>query len=43
MLYNRLTDDSSQVKLNINLSSGEYIITSAYNGSNIANKITITP
>ena len=28
-------------ELNINLMSGEYIITSSYNGFNIANKITI--
>jgi len=27
--------------LNINLMAGEYIITSSYNGCNIANKITV--
>ena len=41
VFYNRLTDGNGQAKLNINLMAGEYIITSSYNGSNIANKITI--
>ena len=41
VFYNRVTDASGQAKLNINLMSGEYIITSSYNGANIANKITI--
>ena len=41
VLYNRLTDSSGQAKLNINLMPGEYIITSSYNGTNIANKITV--
>ena len=41
VFYNRVTDSSGQAKLNINLPSGEYIITSSYNGTNIANKITI--
>jgi hypothetical protein len=43
VLYNRITDSEGHAKLNINLSAGEYIITSSYNGSNVANKITITP
>ena len=43
VMYNRVTDSSGQALLNINLPSGEYIITSSYNGANIANKITITP
>ena len=43
VLYNRLTDSDGKAKLNINLPAGEYIITSSFNGSNIANKITITP
>ena len=42
VFYNRITDSSGQAKLNINLMAGEYIITSSYNGCNIANKITIT-
>ena len=42
VFYNRITDSNGQAKLNINLMAGEYIITSSYNGSNIANKITIT-
>ncbi|MER2014620.1 MAG: hypothetical protein ABS871_08375, partial [Methanobrevibacter sp.] len=41
VFYNRLTDSSGQAKLNINLLPGEYIITSSYDGANIANKITI--
>ena len=41
VLYYRSTDSSGQAKLNINLPVGEYIITSSYNGVNIANKITI--
>ena len=42
VLYIRYTDSSGQAKLYINLMAGEYIITSSYNGANIANKITIT-
>ena len=41
VFYNRLTDSSGQAKLNINLLPGEYIITSSYDGANIANKITV--
>ena len=41
-LYNRLTNSKGQAALNIRLIPGEYIITSSFNGSNIANKITIT-
>ena len=40
--YNRLTDSNGQAALNIRLPAGEYIITSSFNGANIANKITIT-
>ena len=43
VFYNKVTDSFGQAKLNIRLPSGEYIITSSYNGANIANKITITP
>ena len=41
VLYNRITDGGGIARLNINLMAGEYIITSSYNGTNIANKITI--
>ena len=43
IFYNRITGSNGQAKLNIRLIPGEYIITSNYNGANIANKITITP
>ena len=39
--YNRTTDSDGVAKLNIELMPGEYIITSSYNGFNIANTITI--
>ena len=39
--YDKKTDDNGQAALKINLPTGEYIITSSYNGSNVANKITI--
>ena len=42
ILYNKLTDSNGQAALNIRLPPGEYIITSSFNGANIANKITIT-
>ncbi|MBR5954892.1 MAG: hypothetical protein IK021_05760 [Methanobrevibacter sp.] len=42
VLYNRTTDINGEAKLSINLQSGEYLITSSYNGYNIANKITIS-
>ena len=42
ILYKRLTDDEGIAGLNINLMVGKYIITSSYNGANIANTITIT-
>lgn len=42
VFYNKTTDSNGQAKLNINLMPGEYIITSSYNGTNIANKITVT-
>ena len=41
VFYNRLTDSGGVAKLNIRLMAGQYIITSSYNGCNIANKITI--
>ena len=42
VLYKRTTDDNGQAKLNINLPYGKYIITSSYNGCNVANNITVT-
>ena len=42
VFYNRVTGSDGIARLNINLMPGEYIITSSYNGSNIANTITIT-
>ena len=42
VFYERTTDASGIARLNINLMPGEYIITSSYNGSNIANRITIS-
>ena len=41
VFYNIVTDSSGQAKLNINLMPSEYIITSSYNGTNVANKITV--
>ena len=41
VFYNRATDSDGVAKLNIRLLSGQYIITSSYNGCNIANKVTI--
>ena len=42
VLYNRITDNNGLVKLNIRLIPGEYIITSSFNGCNIANRVTVT-
>ena len=39
--YHRLTDQYGVARLNINLNPGQYIITSSFNGSSIANHITI--
>ena len=42
VMYNRITGDDGIARLNINLMSGEYIITSMYsNGATIANKVTV--
>ena len=41
VFYNRTTDVNGVARLNINLMAAEYIITSSYNGCNIANKITV--
>ena len=42
VFYYKITDDAGVASLNINLIPGQYVITSSYNGSNIANKVTIT-
>ncbi|WP_407423236.1 Ig-like domain repeat protein [Methanobrevibacter sp.] len=41
LFYQRTTDIDGIARLNINLMSGQYIITSSYNGCNVANTITI--
>ena len=41
VFYYRTTDNNGQSALNINLIPGQYIITSSYNGANIANTISI--
>ena len=41
VFYTRTTDSTGVARLNINLMAGEYIITSSYNGANIANTISI--
>lgn len=43
VFYTRTTGDDGIAKLNINLMAGKYIITSSYNGANIANTVTVTP
>ena len=40
--YNRVTDSQGIAKLKKKKKKGEYIITSSYNGQNIANTITVT-
>ena len=42
VMYERMTNATGQAKLNINLMVGEYIITSSYEGCNIANTIKVT-
>ncbi len=42
VMYERTTNATGQAKLNINLMAGEYIITSSYEGCNIANTIKVT-
>ena len=41
VFYDRVTDKDGVAALNINLMPGKYIITSSYNGANIANNVTI--
>ena len=40
--YYRTTDSNGDAKLNINLQAGQYIITSSYNGQNVANTVTVS-
>ena len=42
VFYDRVSNATGTAKLNINLMPGEYIITSSFNGENIANKVTVT-
>ena len=41
VFYQRITDGDGIAHLNINLMPGEYIITSSYNGTNIANTVKV--
>ena len=41
VIYHRTTDSAGHAKLNINLMAGQYIITSSYNGQNVANTVTV--
>ena len=41
VLYNRTTNESGYVKLNINLNPGDYIITAEYKGCMVSNIITV--
>ena len=43
VFYTRTTDSNGIARLNINLEVGTYVITSTYNGQNIANNIVIQP
>ncbi|MBE6505699.1 MAG: adhesin [Methanobrevibacter millerae] len=42
VFYYRVSNATGTAKLNINLMPGQYIITSSFNGENIANKVTVT-
>ena len=41
VFYNKVTDSEGHAKLNINLMPGEYIITSTYNETSVANTIKV--
>lgn len=43
VFYERKTNESGQVKLNINLQPGDYIITAECSGCMVSNKITVLP
>ena len=42
VFYKRTTDNNGVARLNINLPVGKYIVTSSFNGFNIANNVTVT-
>ena len=43
VFYNRTTNASGYVKLNINLQPGDYVITAEYKGCKVSNKIKVKP
>ena len=43
VFYNRTVNETGEVKLNINLPPGEYIITAEYKGCKMANTVTVLP
>ena len=43
VFYERETNESGQVKLNLNLNPGDYIITAEYEGSMVSNNVTVLP
>ena len=43
VFYNRTADTNGNVKLNINLNPGDYIITSEYKGCRVSNNIKVLP
>ncbi len=43
VFYNRTTNESGYAKLNINLYSGDYVITAEYKGFKVSNNITVLP
>ncbi|WP_295611989.1 Ig-like domain-containing protein [uncultured Methanobrevibacter sp.] len=43
VFYERYTNETGHVKMNINLPPGEYIITAEYEGCKVSNKITVLP
>ncbi|WP_223166073.1 Ig-like domain repeat protein [Methanobrevibacter millerae] len=43
VFYERYTNETGHVKMNINLNPGEYIITADYEGCQASNKITVLP
>ena len=42
VFYDRVTDSDGNARLNVNLQSGQYLITSTYNGLSNSNTISIT-
>ncbi|WP_407379341.1 Ig-like domain repeat protein [Methanobrevibacter sp.] len=43
VFYNRTTNETGHVKLNINLQPGDYIITAEYKGCKVAHNVTVLP